>query len=151
MDDGGEPEWIFCIMLLHSGGLLKEPPYLWQAPSPDGGNLEHWAGRMERWLGGEREERMKGKAEELRFRERKQTPPHPAPPALARRRTNGWGRPGVSVLPALNRCTWRGGLVYDKDGMSWRKGGQRREMGRKVVERKEEEAATGKKSGGAQF
>lgn len=23
MDDGGEPEWIFCIMLLHSGGVTK--------------------------------------------------------------------------------------------------------------------------------
>lgn len=36
-------------------GLLKEPPYLWQPLSPDGGNLEHWAGGMERWWKRERE------------------------------------------------------------------------------------------------
>lgn len=29
--------------------LLKEPPYLWQPLSPDGGNLEHWAGGMKWW------------------------------------------------------------------------------------------------------
>lgn len=32
-------------------GLLKEPPHLWQLLSPDGGNLERWAGAM----AGERE------------------------------------------------------------------------------------------------
>lgn len=39
-------------------GLLKEPPYLWQPLSPDGGNLEHWAGGMEWWR--EREGRRDG-------------------------------------------------------------------------------------------
>lgn len=29
--------------------LLKEPPYLWQPLSPDGGNLEHWAGGRKWW------------------------------------------------------------------------------------------------------
>lgn len=48
-------------------GLLKEPPYLWQPPSPDGGNLEQWAGGKEGW-------RMKGKGrvEVERGREREQ-------------------------------------------------------------------------------
>lgn len=36
-------------------GLLKEPPYLWQPLSPDGGNLEHWAGGIEQWQERKRE------------------------------------------------------------------------------------------------
>lgn len=39
------------VDFLHHGltltGLLKEPPYLWQPLSPDGGNLEHWEGGNE--------------------------------------------------------------------------------------------------------
>ena len=42
-------------------GLLKEPPYLWQPLSPDGGNLEHWAGGTERWREREREREREGR------------------------------------------------------------------------------------------
>lgn len=62
--------------------LLKEPPYLWQLLSPDGGNLEHWAGGMERWWKreGRREggwKRTKGSGGRARGREREQAKPQP--------------------------------------------------------------------------
>lgn len=61
-----------------------------------------------------REDEREGRGAEV---QREETKP-PRTPALARRRTNGWGRPGVSVLPALNRCTWRrgGGWFMTKTG-----------------------------------
>lgn len=48
-------------------GLLKEPPYLWQPLSPDGGNLEHWAGGN-RAMAGEGEREGEGGMEDERER-----------------------------------------------------------------------------------
>ena len=45
-------------------GLQKEPPYLWQPLSPDGRNLEHWAGGMKRCGGAGGKEGWKMKGEE---------------------------------------------------------------------------------------
>lgn len=41
--------------------MLKEPPYLWQAPRPDGGNVEHRVGEGG-CEGGEARERKKKSA-----------------------------------------------------------------------------------------
>lgn len=128
MDDGGEPEWIFCIMLLHSGGVTKRASIplasaesrWWESGAP-GGKNGAMVGREER------EERMKGKAEELRFRERKQTPP----PSPGEEKNKWLGETRCFCSSCSEPVYLEGrGLVYDKDGMSWRKGGQKRGVGK---------------------
>lgn len=67
--------------------MLKEPLYLWQAPLPDGGNVEQRVGRGGGGRGSEGE------------REKRKVP-------TLVRRTNGWRSVG-QVFPSAPALTWQ--------------------------------------------
>lgn len=82
MDDGGEPEWIFCIMLLHSGGVTKRASIplasaesRWWESGALGGKNGAMVGRREG-----REDEREGRGAEVQREET--TPTLPRPPQL---------------------------------------------------------------------
>lgn len=57
-------DFLHCAPALRE--LLKEPPYLWQLLSPDGRNLEHWAGGIKQCVVGGKEDERGGKRVKVR-------------------------------------------------------------------------------------
>lgn len=101
MTGGTREDFLQCALALRR--LLKEPPYLWQPLSPDGENLEHWAGTM----GDERVDEREGRREVVERGSNSRQ--------ILLRETNGWRGRGSSI--SLFYLFHQEGLIYDsRDG-----------------------------------